>query len=135
MRAMTKKIGQKVTLTLRNSSAARFGPLGHTEPEYVKLTGVVLDPSHKGCYKEKNLDIFFLSVPHTEVPLRVIDITRVVAVDGIPVQQTKMPANTWKVPGSRGTTYTVTRSSSGRYSCGCTGFSFRHFCSHIESIK
>lgn len=40
----------------------------------------------------------------------------------------------WTVTGSRGDAYTITEQS-GRWSCTCSGFTFRNRCRHIEQIK
>ena len=45
----------------------------------------------------------------------------------------------WKVRGSRGTEYTVTRHGATSrqifFSCTCVGYGFRRKCKHIEGIK
>jgi hypothetical protein len=43
---------------------------------------------------------------------------------------------TWEVASKSDPSkkYTVTRSSDGRWTCGCAGFGYRKFCSHIESL-
>lgn len=48
----------------------------------------------------------------------------------------KPPAGveTYKVEGSKGNTYTVTKDG-GKLRCTCTGFTFRHTCKHLSMIK
>ena len=40
----------------------------------------------------------------------------------------------WEVAGSKGATYTVTEVS-GKRTCTCAGFQFRHACKHINEVK
>lgn len=53
---------------------------------------------------------------------------------GKPVVETK-PNNAIKVQGSNGKVYLLTKNSSGKYSCTCPGFTFRHTCKHIQDVK
>jgi hypothetical protein len=47
---------------------------------------------------------------------------------------TEAPTNPfWKVVGSKGDVYTV-ELVRGRYVCSCSGFKFRHKCSHIAKV-
>lgn len=134
MRALSKMIGKEVTLTMRNQSAACTGPLGRFEPEFEDLKGTVLDPRHKGCYIEPDKDLFFLSVANTEVPIRVIDIKRVLKVDGIKMVHTKTETKTYEIAGSKGAVYKVV-DNAGQWSCQCVGFAHRKFCKHIEEAQ
>jgi hypothetical protein len=97
----------------------------------------VLDPFHKGCYPEANQNMFFLGVAHSEVPIRVIDITRVLTVNGSPVvQEKKQEKKLFKVTGSKGDIYTVTVINGVPTSCECVANSnFRKFCRHMTEVK
>ena len=53
---------------------------------------------------------------------------------GKPVVETK-PSNAIEVQGSNGKVYLLTKNSSGKYSCTCPGFTFRHTCKHIQDVK
>ncbi len=53
---------------------------------------------------------------------------------GKPVVETK-PNNAIEVQGSNGKVYLLTKNSSGKYSCTCPGFTFRHTCKHIQDVK
>ena len=131
MRAMNSKIGQQVTLTLKNTSPARQAG----DSEFYEITGTVLNPLHKGCYKEPDQDMFFLSVPHTEVSIRAISIKKVLKINGAPVDHAPQEVKTWKVKGTKGDIYTVTRDTSGHYTCDCSGFGFRKYCRHVDEVK
>lgn len=135
MRALSKFIGKRVTLTLKNTSATRTGPFKSMEGDTFELTGMVLDPRHNGCYRENDLDIFFFSVPFTEVPIRVIDVKRVVAIDGIKMIHAPAVTKEYQIEASKkGTFYKVT-CRDGRWSCQCSAFGFRHTCRHITEAK
>lgn len=45
------------------------------------------------------------------------------------------PINAIEIQGSNGKIYLLTKGVSGRYSCTCPGFTFRHTCKHIQGIK
>lgn len=127
--AMEQRIGQKVTLTLKNFSAARHGPFKDLEPDTIELIGTVMR-APRG--HEDDADLFGFSVPFTEVPLRVVHIRHVVAVDGVPMVKAKSPRREWQVPASKGnTTYTVAEAN-GHWTCTCAAFQFRRACRHIK---
>ena len=44
-------------------------------------------------------------------------------------------AETFKVEGSKGNSYTVTKLLRGKFSCSCPGFSFRRKCKHIDIVR
>lgn len=45
------------------------------------------------------------------------------------------PSNAIEVQGSNGKVYLLTKNASGKYSCTCPGFSFRHTCKHVTGVK
>ena len=53
---------------------------------------------------------------------------------GKPVAEAK-PKDAIEVQGSNGKVYLLTKNSSGKYSCTCPGFTFRHTCKHIQDVK
>lgn len=53
---------------------------------------------------------------------------------GKPTPEVK-PSNAIEVQGSNGKVYLLTKNASGKYSCTCPGFTFRHTCKHITNIK
>lgn len=139
MRAMSNSVGKQVRLTFRNNSPALSGPFAKYEPETYDIEGTVLDGSrHKGCYREDDEDKFFLSVPFTEVPIRVIDIKRVIAIDGVPVGGAK-PApleRTWKVKSSRSNEEYTVKLFDGNWTCECVAnANFGKTCRHIKDIR
>lgn len=139
MRAMSNSIGKLVRLTFKNNSPVLSGPFAKHEPETYDIEGTVLDGArHKGCYIEPDQDKFFLSVPFTEVPIRVIDIKRVIAIDGVPVGVAK-PASleqTWKVKSSRSNEEYTVKLFDGNWTCTCVANSnFGKLCRHIKEIQ
>jgi hypothetical protein len=139
MRAMSNSVGKQVRLTFRNNSPVLSGPFGKDEPETYDIEGTVLDGArHKGCYREDDEDKFFLSVPFTEVPIRVIDIKRVIAIDGVPVgeAQPKKLEQTWKVKSSRSDEVYTVKLFDGFWSCTCVAnANFGKTCRHIKEIQ
>ena len=53
---------------------------------------------------------------------------------GKPVVET-VPKNAIEVKGSNGKVYILTKGISGKYSCTCPGFTFRHTCKHIKEVE
>lgn len=45
------------------------------------------------------------------------------------------PSNAIEVQGSNGKVYLLTKNASGKYSCTCPGFTFRHTCKHSVGVK
>ena len=53
---------------------------------------------------------------------------------GFPTKVTKTPKKEYKVKGSKGNVYTVTKNKSS-YTCTCPGFTFRKSCKHVSSAS
>ena len=53
---------------------------------------------------------------------------------GKPEAQVK-PKDAIEVKGSNGKVYLLTKNNSGKYSCTCPGFTFRHTCKHIKEVS
>ena len=53
---------------------------------------------------------------------------------GKPVAETK-PSDAIEIQGSNGKVYLLTKGIGGKYNCTCPGFTFRHTCKHIASVK
>jgi hypothetical protein len=109
----------------------RTGPLAHLAPEYIQLTGIV---TPKPPW-ETSPTAIGLHVWGSEVPDRVIDMRRVVAVDGEKVTFKSSSQKVFKVAGSKGETYTVVKTSGGVWSCNCVGFGYRRTCRHIDGVR
>lgn len=135
MRAMIKRIGERVTLTLKNDSIALKGPFASGESDTYQLQGTVLDPRHSGCYREPDMDLFFFGVPHTEVPIRVIDIKQVIAINGVQLIQSKHKPQEFNIKSSKGDVNYKVIKREGRWTCSCSAFGFRGACRHIEEAK
>jgi hypothetical protein len=127
------KVGDVVTLTFKNESPVKLGPLAHLAPDTYEITGKVAVKPHWLTDPDK----FALIVPHTPVPLRVIDRRSVLAVNGASQAQVREAEDveTFEVAGSKpGSKYTVTRVGQA-WSCTCVGFGFRKDCKHIHQAK
>lgn len=124
---MHKLIGQKAVVTIKNRSAALTGPM-YTQPTF-DLEGVIM-ASPKW---EKGADLFAMYIASSDVPLRVIHLHNVVAVNGHPMTQVKprRADDTFYVASTHGpANYTVIRAGD-HWSCDCQGFRFRKTCRHI----
>lgn len=128
-------MGKEVTLKLKNFSPVLTGPLKHLEPEFIYMKGTVCQRP-RGF--EREFDTFGFSMPFTHLPMRVVTIRHVLAVDDVPVLQKKEDPKLrkWEVQSSRGqSTYTVTEKG-GHWSCTCpANFNFRKVCRHINEMK
>lgn len=126
---------KKVTLTLKNLSATRTGPFAHLEPETIEMVGTVM---RRPRGHERDFDTFGFSVPFSHLPMRVVAMRHVLAVDGIPVLQKKEAPNVrkWQVRASKSDEkYTVTEKN-GFWNCTCVAnASFRKTCRHITEMK
>jgi hypothetical protein len=55
-------------------------------------------------------------------------------VYGFKVAEIEDSSPSWTVVGSKGDVYTI-RLVNNDYTCTCSGFKFRHKCSHIDKVK
>lgn len=53
---------------------------------------------------------------------------------GKPIEESK-PVDAIEVQGSNGKVYLLTKGIGGKYNCTCPGFTFRHTCKHVDSMK
>ena len=128
---MIPAVNSTVTLTFPYAGAALHGPLAKTLPKTVQLTGKVVSRPHW----VKDADCFGFFVANTPVPLRVINIKDVLAIDGqVTTAKVETNVETFEVAGSKGNSYTVTNEA-GRWSCTCVGFGFRKDCKHLHQVK
>lgn len=131
---MQNLIGQKVTVTLRNFTAASSGPFGHLEPKTFDLVGTVMLRPHW----EHDSDYFALAVPHTVAPLRMIHIRNVVAINGIPMVQAaqRKVSEVFAIKSSRGKEVYEVKRSGSFWTCTCVAnTSFRKICRHIKEAR
>lgn len=128
-------MGKEVTLTLKNLSATLTGPFAATTPKTYELKGQIL---RRPRGHERDFETFGFSMPFTHLPMRVVSIRHVLAVDGVPVLQKREDPKMRKFEArsSRGdSTYTVTEKN-GHWSCTCVAnASFRKTCRHITEMK
>lgn len=128
---MIPAVDTTCTLTFKAAGAPLCGPLASKLPKTTSITGKVVAKPH--WVKDSSCFGFF--VAGSPVPMRVIDVKDVIAIDGLAnftAPETKV--ETFEVAGSKGSVYTVTNEA-GRWSCTCVGFGFRKDCKHIHQVK
>ena len=94
------------------------------QPEFHYYEGSEVSVKHVGEHQ------LALTTGIEDWPIRVINRSRIVAVDGAAYSYT-LESSTHEVKGSRGETYTVTLGA--RPTCTCTGFQYRKTCRHVTS--
>ena len=78
-------------------------------------------------------DELALTTGNPEFPIRIIQRSRIVSIDGdaVAAKQQKTSFATKVVKGTKGQEYVVTNSN-GQWSCTCPGFQFRRTCKHVN---
>lgn len=74
---------------------------------------------------------FMLTTGDIDAPVRIIDKTNVTEVK---IDKSNRPDNVYLVDGEK-RKYVVTSGAFGRFSCNCTAFGYRKWCSHINEVK
>lgn len=123
------RIGEDVTITIVDSSPAKTGPLAHLCSDTIDIVGKVV---HKPEW-DKDPNNFAVFVRKSNVELRIINIFRVKAINGMavgPIRPPRLTKESFTVKGSQAATYTVTRDGE-KWKCNCQGFHFRKTCRHI----
>jgi hypothetical protein len=131
---MQALFGKEATITLREKSATLHGPFASITPKTYDLRGVVMRRPHW----DKDSDNFALAIKFTDVPLRIINIRNVVAVNGKKMIQPKKkePDQVFRVKASKGDGEYLVKVSNGYWTCNCVAnSSFRKICRHIKEIK
>jgi hypothetical protein len=115
--------GAEIEVIWENPHAARQIP---PAPTTQRFRGRVLDPQRWFTDRE------FAITGDGQVPFRVLNMSLVRDIHYISGQGRAVDTGTktWRVPGSRGNVYTVSRSARG-WSCTCPGWQFRHNCRHV----
>jgi hypothetical protein len=120
--------GQHVRLTMRNYSAWMHAP------KTWRLIGDVVNTPHW----EDDPNSFALFVKGNEFPVRIIRMQDLLSINGEHVYYEPMAkrprSETWRVTGSKGDTYKVTRTGHA-WACTCAGYTFRQTCRHINEIR
>jgi hypothetical protein len=76
---MLPKVGSKIIVRMLNTSPMLLGPFADSCEKYDHIEGIVVTTPHW----EKDRDVFSLAVPGSEVPRRMINIRRVIAINGV----------------------------------------------------
>lgn len=129
--------GEDVVLTFSNNgSPVKTGPLGHIEPDTYEVRGKVSAMPHW----DRDPDHFAVVVPNSPVRLRIIDIHRVLSINGEPLfhrkgKSPRLSKQTFVISASKGgNSYTVTFEN-GQWKCTCAGYNFRRNCRHVTEAK
>ena len=76
-------------------------------------------------------DEFMLTTGDIDAPVRIIDKRNVTEVK---IDKSNRPDNVYLVDGEK-RKYVVTSGPFRRFSCNCTSFGYRKWCSHINEVK
>jgi hypothetical protein len=132
---MDIEVGTEVEVTYRNPQYERRHVYAHSVhiPEFVTYTGAVY-PRQK-WQSPTTLNLTTGIKDWTWRELQDGNIVKVTAKGrdikiGAPI---KTQDRVWEVAGSRGNVYTVTEVS-GKRTCTCPGFQFRHSCKHTTEV-
>jgi hypothetical protein len=119
-------VGSDVEVIVANHFGAAQIPSG---PKTRTYTGRVVAP-----YKWLD-DRQFCMTGNAEWPTRVIHTNNIVKLRIIKGKAKKINTDIeiFTVKGSKGNSYTVTKSSNG-WTCTCTGFEFRRSCKHVAEL-
>jgi len=107
-----------------NPEHARKNVWFFAQPEYFEYSGEEVKLKHV------TPDELALSTGNPEWPVRVIQRSRIISIDGCEYNAQASKAEVKIVKGSKGQEYVVTNAL-GKWHCTCTGFQFRRTCKHI----
>lgn len=107
-----------------NPEYARKDVWFFAQPEYFEYTGDEVKIKHVGA------DELALTTGNPEWPVRVIQRSRIISIDGSAVSQPSSQTLSRVVKGSKGEEYVVTNAG-GKWTCTCAGFQFRKTCKHV----
>lgn len=118
-----------IEVVVRNRPVGK-GAVFYNEPSTVSYVGELMaNPSHvaNDCITMSG-DGF--------IPYRVIQKRDIIRLGGKRVEYVPKlsTTNTWRVSGSKGKEYVVTKNDT-MWSCTCVGFGFRRDCKHIQEKK
>jgi len=118
----------RLRVRVRNSQYDQRHRYGYQLNEFNVYEGAVIPNPKWG-----KPDSFCLTTSDPQFPFRVIDKESIVDGWQLPslVSAPKSPVSSKIVEGSNGRKYVLTKSGN-RWSCNCTGFSYRKTCTHIK---
>ncbi len=106
-----------------NPEYLRQGVWFFQQPEYFEYEG------QEVALKHLTPDELALTTGNPEWPVRVIQRSRIVSIDGLAYTAKAQAAEVKVIKGSKGQEYVVTNAN-GRWHCTCPGFQFRRSCKH-----
>lgn len=110
---------------VRNTQANRPGIWFFDQPEYFEYEGDEVRP------KWVSAEELALTTGNPEWPVRVIQRSLIISIDGSQVEAPSSKVLTRVIRGSKGDEYIVSRAG-GRWTCTCSGFQFRKTCKHAR---
>lgn len=119
------KVGENVEITVKERDLSLESKTG---VKFFVLSGVVQRSAH---YDPPETIRLFTANKY--FPVSVVSTKNITEVSGKVVSLAKTDSQTWKVKGSGGKIYTVSRIGSD-YNCQCSGFQFRRKCKHIDGV-
>jgi hypothetical protein len=124
--------GEDVIITLSNmKSPMKTGPLAVVTPDTFDVVGKIAAKPRT----DRDPNNFSVLVMGSMVPLRVIDIRNVLAIDGVALKQGKVfTKQTFTIEGSKGAQYSVTFDGK-MWICNCPAGQHRKPCRHIDEAR
>jgi|LakMenE18May11ns_1017448.scaffolds.fasta_scaffold9263101_2 hypothetical protein len=121
-------VGKRIKIVSKNPTYAfrdRYAKSMYI-PEYNTYIGRYL-PRPSWLSKDE----FMLTTGDIDSPVRIIDKRNVTEVK---IDKSNRPDGVYLVDGEK-RKYVVTSGPFGRFSCNCTAFGYRKWCSHINEVK
>lgn len=123
-------VGTTVTVTVHNTAWAHRHRYAYHVPKVLRYTGkVTATPKWAG-------DDLALTTGRIDFPVRMLARDSIISVDGQSVNSTVTAAvaQSWAVPGSKGSVHTVSYER-GHWACTCAGFQFKKNCRHVNDKR
>jgi len=123
--------GEKVIVSVDNTRGAmRTGPLAHLIPEVIDIVGVM----NSGVRTDE--DTFSLIVAGSPVPVRIIHLRNVIAINGkrIKAELKNVAPKSFTIKGSKGAKYTVLFDGK-TWTCDCMAGKFGRGCKHVAEAQ
>jgi hypothetical protein len=118
------KSGDNVALKVKTQD----NTLGAIGPKITDIVGVV---QRSAAYDP--VETIRVFTGNKNFPVSVIRTQDIIENNGKIISLVKTDVQVWEVKGSKGGSYTVTRSGNN-YQCTCSGFQFRRKCKHVDSV-
>jgi hypothetical protein len=118
-------VGKRIKITVRNVHKHKCSHACY-EPDSNTYVGRYL-PRPSWLSKDE----FMLTTGDIDSPVRIVNKNN---ITDIKIDKSNRPDGVYLVDGEK-RKYVVTSGSFGRFSCNCTAFGYRKWCSHINEVK